>query len=68
MLMAVICSDGFTYEKSAIEQWLQSHDSSPMTGIELSDTKLVPNRVLKTQVHRGLSPRLVGLTTSSLWH
>jgi hypothetical protein len=38
-----IASDGYTYEKYAIDQWLLEHDSSPMTGLKLSHNILIPN-------------------------
>ena len=28
--------DGFTYERSAIEQWLETHNTSPATGVSSS--------------------------------
>lgn len=43
-----IC-DGTTYERSAIASWLQQHNSSPLTGAQLSNTRVqVPNRALKS--------------------
>ena len=41
---------GNTYERAAIEQWLQSHNTSPLTGATLpdNDKRLVPNNVLKS--------------------
>jgi hypothetical protein len=43
----VVAADGFTYERSAIENWLESHDHSPMTNEKLSHTNLNPNLVVK---------------------
>ena len=43
----VIASDGQTYEKAAIEEWLKSHDKSPLTGVALDTKKLIPNFVMK---------------------
>ena len=43
----VIAADGHTYERSAIQQWLQNHTFSPITGIQLSHTKLMPNFALQ---------------------
>ena len=34
--------DGFTYERSAIEQWLKTHNTSPATGTELESKQLIP--------------------------
>lgn len=42
----VICRDGITYEESAIRQWLQFHNTSPVTREPLSTFDLIPNRAL----------------------
>jgi hypothetical protein len=39
----VICSDGFTYERYAIETYLRINKISPMTAVVLDNTKLIPN-------------------------
>ncbi|XP_069690703.1 WD repeat, SAM and U-box domain-containing protein 1-like [Periplaneta americana] len=47
----VICSDGFTYERAAINEWfLSGKFTSPMTNAQLTDTKLSSNTSLKTRV------------------
>jgi serine/threonine protein kinase len=43
----VICSDGHSYERSAIEEWLRTSDRSPMTNETLANRTLIPNRALK---------------------
>ena len=43
-------ADGFTYERSAIEQWLENHSTSPKTGIELESKQLVPNYSLRSLI------------------
>eukprot|EP01117_Protostelium_nocturnum_P014125 TRINITY_DN5337_c0_g1_i2.p1 TRINITY_DN5337_c0_g1~~TRINITY_DN5337_c0_g1_i2.p1 ORF type:complete len:297 (-),score=89.46 TRINITY_DN5337_c0_g1_i2:54-944(-) len=44
----VIASDGYTYEKAAIEEWFgRRKRTSPMTGAELSNLNLVPNYTVK---------------------
>ena len=40
-------ADGFTYERSAIEQWLETHNTSP-AGVELESKQLVPNHSLRS--------------------
>ena len=37
----VICSDGFSYERSAIEIWLKAHDRSPKTNETLPNKTLI---------------------------
>jgi hypothetical protein len=42
----VVASDGHTYEKSAIEKWLKSHQTSPRSG-EPMTSLIIPNINLK---------------------
>ena len=46
----VIASDGFTYEREAIEQWLRSNNRSPQTNQVLTSRILIPNRTLRSQL------------------
>lgn len=39
----VILADGHTYERWAITEWLEDHDTSPVTNELLSSKLLVPN-------------------------
>ena len=39
----VVAADGHTYERAAIEAWLKSHQTSPMTREPLAHKNLVPN-------------------------
>ena len=50
MVSPVICRDGITYEESAIRQWLQYHNTSPVTREHLSALDLIPNRALKSTI------------------
>jgi len=57
----VITSDGHTYDRSAITEWLQRHSTSPKTGQQLPDSTLRPNHSLRAQIIRfreeqGLEP------------
>jgi U-box domain len=45
---AVLCiSDGHSYEQRAISEWLQTHDTSPVTGQLLATKDLLPNHALR---------------------
>jgi hypothetical protein len=44
----VVAADGFTYERSAIENWFQTHDHSPMTNEKLAHKNLNSNILIKT--------------------
>ena len=41
----VTASDGHTYERAAIEMWLQRNPSSPKSGLALHTTSLYPNHM-----------------------
>ncbi|GJP56335.1 hypothetical protein CLOM_g15397 [Closterium sp. NIES-68] len=43
----VVAADGFTYERSSIEEWLQTHDTSPSTHEPLPHKHLTPNHALR---------------------
>jgi len=45
----VIASDGFSYERSAIDQWFKSSDKSPVTGTKITRA-LIPNHALRNAV------------------
>ena len=45
-----IQADGFTYERSAIEQWLKTHNTSPATGVELESKQLIPCHSLRSLI------------------
>ena len=38
----VFTADGQVYERAAIEEWLRSENSSPLTGARLEHKELVP--------------------------
>ena len=46
----VIFPDGYTYEKSAIEDWIKVHHSSPYTRQRMEADQGIPNRALKDQI------------------
>ena len=47
MMDPVSAADGHMYERRAIEEWLVSHSTSPMTGAELKTKDLVPNHIVR---------------------
>uniref|UniRef100_A0A7S2DZP0 U-box domain-containing protein n=1 Tax=Helicotheca tamesis TaxID=374047 RepID=A0A7S2DZP0_9STRA len=46
----VICADGHTYERYAIEMWLRTNSRSPKTNQPLSSTQLIPNHALRNTI------------------
>ncbi|XP_031483852.1 U-box domain-containing protein 33-like [Nymphaea colorata] len=50
-----MAADGYTYEKEAIEVWLNSgHNTSPMTNLPLSHSNLTPNLALRSAIRQWL--------------
>ncbi|XP_073926988.1 WD repeat, SAM and U-box domain-containing protein 1 isoform X3 [Castor canadensis] len=51
----VIASDGYSYEKEAMENWISKKKrTSPMTNLVLPSVVLTPNRTLKMAINRWL--------------
>lgn len=46
----VCTEDGHTYDRKAIETWLEDHDTSPKTGAKLQTKDLVSNHVLSRAI------------------
>ena len=45
---AMLCvGDGHSYDQRAISEWLQAHDTSPVTGQLLATKDLLPNHALR---------------------
>jgi len=51
-----VCTcDGHTFDRVAIEQWLISHDTSPLTGLKLESRTLLPNVALRSAIEEYFS-------------
>ncbi len=50
MIDPVMAGDGYTYEREAIEQWLQTHDTSPRTNEKLDHKKLTANHDKRSDI------------------
>lgn len=50
MVDPVIAADGHTYERAAVQQWLQTSSLSPVTSVPLTHTRLVPNFLVKSAI------------------
>ncbi|XP_076897307.1 U-box domain-containing protein 35-like isoform X2 [Bidens hawaiensis] len=46
MVDPCVADDGYTYERRAIEKWLEENDNSPVTGLPLTSKSLTPNYTL----------------------
>ncbi|XP_022994981.1 U-box domain-containing protein 35-like isoform X3 [Cucurbita maxima] len=45
-----VAADGYTYDRRAIEKWLQENDISPTTKLPLLDKNLIPNQGLLSSI------------------
>ena len=66
----VALSDGFTYERTSIETWINAgNTTSPVTNETLSSTLLFPNQALKNMIRawreKGAGAELVRQYTQS---
>ena len=51
MKYPVKCSDGYIYEKAAIQEWITSRrKTSPMTNLAIDDLTLIPQIDLQKQI------------------
>lgn len=48
----VFTTDGHTYERTAIDNWLRLHSTSPITGLALASKSLRPNFALRVAVQQ----------------
>ncbi len=48
----VIAADGHSYERTEIERWLQSNDTSPITNLRLAHKNLIPNHALRNAIEQ----------------
>ncbi|KAJ4913133.1 U-box domain-containing protein 35 [Raphanus sativus] len=45
-----VAADGYTYDRRAIEEWFEEHNTSPMTDTPLHSKNLLPNYTLYTAI------------------
>ncbi|XP_062227987.1 U-box domain-containing protein 35-like isoform X3 [Phragmites australis] len=50
MVDPYVASDGYTYDRKAIEMWLSMNDKSPMTNLCLPNKSLIPNHSLRSAI------------------
>jgi ankyrin repeat protein len=50
MFDPVITSDGHTYERESITEWLKAHNTSPKTGLALPNKTLTPNHDKRSDI------------------
>ncbi|XP_065871716.1 U-box domain-containing protein 35-like [Euphorbia lathyris] len=50
MVEPCVAADGYTYDRGAIEKWLELNDKSPMTNLPLPNKNLLPNYSLLSAI------------------
>ncbi|KAF8662116.1 hypothetical protein HU200_056308 [Digitaria exilis] len=50
MIDPYVASDGYTYDRKAIELWLSTNNTSPMTNLRLPNKSLIPNHSLRSAI------------------
>lgn len=45
-----VAADGYTYDRKAIEEWLQEKNKSPITDLPLPNKNLLPNYTLLSAI------------------
>ena len=55
----VVAADGYTYEKSAIEEWFAHKLTSPLNGESLTSSSLIPNYNLRSQIQEWCDHNIV---------
>jgi hypothetical protein len=55
---SVLASDGHSYERTAIERWLRTHDRSPKTNAYMSSNTVYPNHALKALIEEFVEKKL----------
>ena len=63
----VVCEDGFTYDRQAIERWLRDSGKSPMTNLPLNP-RFIPNRDMKRRVIEWIERQKSFLSIPSSFH
>ena len=68
MTSPVIAADGHTYERTAIQHWLQGSSISPVASDKLSHSRLVPNMLVKSALaqHAQVSCGVLAVVAHSL--
>ena len=46
----ILCESGFSYERTAIVQWIETNGTNPRTGLPLVDRRIVPNANLNAAI------------------
>ena len=54
MVDPVIAADGHTYERDAVEKWLQRSSASPVTGLKVANQELLPNLAIGCAINEEL--------------
>lgn len=54
----VVACDGYSYQREEIVKWLETHETSPVTGQLLANNMLFPNHQLRLQIMQWVEEKL----------
>jgi hypothetical protein len=54
----VICASGHTYERTNIKRWLTTNNTSPRTGVQLRNSRLITNYALRDSIQEWLRAKV----------
>jgi hypothetical protein len=57
----VMATDGYTYERLALESWLTNHDTSPISNARMQHKHLIANHSLRSAIMEWRQRTGVGL-------
>jgi ubiquitin len=60
----IVTETGHTYERSAIEEWLRTHNTDPTTNVQLRSNNLIPNHSLRSSIQEFSANNGAGLPPS----
>ena len=58
MIDPVKTIDNHTYDRSSIERWFKTRNTSPLTGLPLDDITLTPHTIIRNQIHEYIRLKL----------
>jgi len=67
MKVPVMAEDGISYEKEAIEKWLETSNKSPITGTQITKEGLTINYALKNTIEQIVFKKNESIIDSSTW-
>ena len=64
----VVAADTHTYERAAILEWLEQHNTSPLTSLKMEHRNVTGNQAVRNLVQELVSLSLVDKDDAAVWH